>query len=106
VFPADSRITTEEFDSILKKGKTFVSPFFSLCLFREGRTAFAVVASKKVSKKAVVRNKNKRRVRHALRSVLKNKIFSGSLVVFIRKDLSSSPYALILSEMETVLSKM
>lgn len=57
------RVRKEEFDSIIKKGGYYQSPFFTVrYLPTTEKTNFAVVVSKIVSNSAVVRNKTKRRV--------------------------------------------
>ena len=104
MFPQTQRITALEFDSILKKGRTTHSSLFSLCFVPSNKIHVAVVASKKVSKKAVIRNRNKRRVRHALKSLIK-KGSSGYFVFFIKKDLTSIKYPTLLEELKPLVSK-
>jgi ribonuclease P protein component len=81
-------LNKEQFEMVMKKGKMIHSPLFSLYYLKGESSAFAAVASKKVSKKAVIRNRNKRRVREILR---KNKemLPSGSYILFIKKDLNA-----------------
>jgi ribonuclease P protein component len=101
VFAFEDRVHSEQFDEVLKKGKMKNSPLFSVCYLKGSKSTFAAVASKKVSKKAVIRNKNKRRVRHALKNIGLDAP-TGAYVVFIKKDLSLVPYP----ELVTVLAKM
>lgn len=105
MFVFNERVHSAHFDEVLKKGKMLHSPFFSLCFLEEEAKAFAVVASKKVSKKAVIRNRNKRRVRHALKEISKN-LPSGAYVVFIKRDLSVIPYPEINKEIITLLDRV
>lgn len=106
MFPKNQRITSREFLEIMKRGKNYHFPLFSLCQVSVyEKSCFAVVASKKVSKKAVIRNRNKRRVREAFKKLLK-KPFSGALIVFIKKDLSSLSYSSLIEELKVVISKI
>lgn len=101
MFVFEDRVHSEHFDEVLKKGKTKHSPLFSVCYLKASKSSFAVVASKKVSKKAVVRNKNKRLVRHILKKMTIN-LEKGAYIVFIKKDLSAIAYP----ELVAVLVKM
>jgi ribonuclease P protein component len=76
-----------------------------LCYAPHTKSLVAVVASKKVSKKAVVRNKNKRRVRHALKSLIP-KHFLGYFVFFIKKDVSFIKYNLLAEDLKNLVSKV
>jgi ribonuclease P protein component len=95
VFPRSQRITSLEFDDILKRGKTSVSPLFSLCYLPANKSYFAVVASKKVSKKAVVRNRNKRHTRSILRKIEQELSRSGYFILFIKRDLSTIEHVVL-----------
>ena len=101
VFSYEDRVHSEEFEEVLKKGKMIHSPLFSLSVLKNSKKAYAVVASKKVSKKAVVRNKNKRRVRHALKKITTS-LPTASYIVFIKKDLTAISY----TELTLELSKL
>jgi len=104
LFPHAQRITVAEFTSVLKKGKTTQSPSFSLCFVPDPKLYVAVVASKKVSKKAVIRNKNKRRVRPLLKELTKQGT-SGYFVVFIKKDLSKIKVSHLREELSGLVSR-
>ena len=80
------------------------SPLFSLSYIKPENKAFSVVASKKVSKKAVIRNKNKRRVRHVLKKITEN-ITDGAYVVFIKKDLSTLPTQTFVLELTHLIER-
>ncbi|MCK9351301.1 MAG: ribonuclease P protein component [Candidatus Paceibacterota bacterium] len=72
MFPKKNRISKREFDGLMKNGRVFHSPFFSLRIMRGGKdmSKFAFVISKKVAKNAADRNKLKRRGFHALREII------------------------------------
>ena len=105
MFVFEKRIHSEDFDKVLKKGKITHSPLFSLSYLKleDQSQAFAVVASKKVSKKAVIRNRNKRRVRHILKKIASN-LPSGAYAVFIKKDLAPFSHQELLTEVNRLLN--
>lgn len=105
MFSYKNRVHTEQFEEILKKGKNIHSPLFSISYVKAPNKAFAVVASKKVSKKAVVRNKNKRRVRHILKTIEENCI-SGLYIIFIKKDLARIPHGEIKEEIVKIIGRV
>jgi len=60
------------------------------------------VVSKKISKKAVVRNKIKRRLKHLCRENLK----SGSFVIVVKKDISNEDFKKIEDEFKKVICQI
>lgn len=92
-----------------KKGlpkHTLSTPFFTL---RYGvssvdRIQCAVVVSKKVNKKAVARNKIKRRFMHAFQQVVKDKNNAYSLVFFLKKGIQDMKQEEIKQEIQKVLT--
>lgn len=87
---------------MLSKAKNLHSPLFSVSFLEDSTNKFAVVVSKKCSKEAVVRNKNKRRVRHALRKLILKK--TGYYTVFVKKDLSKVSFLLLEEEIKNLIS--
>lgn len=79
MFPKNQRVTKKkDFDLIFKKGKVYHSPIFSIRILENdsGVQRFAVLVSKKVSNKAVDRNKTKRIIREAVKQ--NTKLFPSS----------------------------
>jgi ribonuclease P protein component len=71
-----------------------------------GKTCFGITVSRKVSKKAVVRNRLKRQVRAALRALLPG-IQEGRLVVVsLRPTAVACEYKDFLRELEQLLRKL
>jgi ribonuclease P protein component len=71
MFPKNQRITDKkDFDLIFKKGKRYYSPFFGIRIIKNDLDTqrFAVLVSKKVSKKAVERNRTKRVIRETIKA--------------------------------------
>lgn len=91
-----------------KKGlpkHTLSTPFFTLRygLSSVDRVQCAVVVSKKVNKKAVGRNKVKRRFMHALQQVVKNKDDAYSFVFFLKKGIQDMKQEEMKQEIQKVL---
>lgn len=59
----------------------------------QGHTRTAIVVSKKVDKRAVVRNRNRRRVAGILRGVGETYLAGCDIVVTVRQDLSGLSHA-------------
>lgn len=59
----------EDIKRVLRKGRSFKTPLFTVysALNAEATSRVGVIVSNKISKKAVVRNKIKRRLRNALK---------------------------------------
>lgn len=78
---------TKNFDRVKSEGKVIQSKNFGLAVFKrkdKESSKFGFVVSTKISKKAVDRNKTKRRLREEVRKNL-DKIKSGHDVVFLAK---------------------
>jgi ribonuclease P protein component len=89
----------------MKKGKIIHSPLFSLYYLKDITLSYAAVVSKKVSKKAVIRNRNKRRVREILRKQADH-LTSGAYVVFIKRDLATIKHPFLKEELLSIVTKM
>jgi len=83
------RLTKEEIQNVKDKGSFLGTPFFSLLYIKPKKSGsvsskFAFVLSKKVSKKAIERNRTKRILAGSVRSLIKE-IQEGYLVLFLVK---------------------
>lgn len=83
--PKKHRLLKNEVEIVLKEGKTINSSFFSLKILKnqENKLKFAFIAPKKIFKKAVLRNKVKRRLRELVRKIADRN--SGLDVVLMAK---------------------
>lgn len=81
------RINKELFTEIIKAGKSVSSDDLSLKIrpIPADCSAFAFVVSSRVAKKAVERNKLKRRVRHIIRKVLPEIKRGLGIIIFFKK---------------------
>ena len=59
------------------------------------------MVSKKISKKAVVRNKIKRRIRHLFKKNLK----SGKYIVIVKNDISETDFEKIENDFKKIIKK-
>ncbi len=85
MLPQVNRLKKEkDFDKVFKKGKSFKNSFLILRILQNNlkESHFGFIVSKKVSKKAILRNKIKRRLRDIIRQNIKN-IKKGIDVVLI-----------------------
>ncbi len=106
MLPRKKRLTTELFDQIMSSGRIFNSPLFTLRAIKtKEKSRFSVVASKKIFKTAVLRNKIRRRV-YAQIEKLSPRIQGGFNGIFLAKQIveKSSPEA-ISSELENLFVK-
>jgi len=77
------RLKGKEFEEVLKKGRGFkVGNLVLKVLYKEKEKKFGFLVSKKIFKKAVQRNKIKRRLREILREKVEN-LKDGIRAVFI-----------------------
>lgn len=86
MLPQNRRIKKEDIEQIIKKGRAYHTPLFYIKYLpnKEEKTAFAIIISSKVVKKAVLRNKIRRQIKSFLLNHL-NKIKDGFNIVFIIK---------------------
>lgn len=90
MLPANRRLTTEFFDKTIA-GRSFHSPLFSLKVILSAekspkRTRFAVSASKKIFKTAVLRNRARRRTYAAVASLLPRIIDGFFAIILIKPE--------------------
>ncbi|HYM65526.1 MAG TPA: ribonuclease P protein component [Candidatus Sulfotelmatobacter sp.] len=69
-------------------GKTINTPLFSLKISQSGEkeTKFGFVVSKKISKKAVLRNKTKRVLQEAARGALEKVASGKNIIIYAKKN--------------------
>jgi ribonuclease P protein component len=68
---------------VFRRGRRFYSPYFTLFYLPHPTLEISPVVSKKVARRAVARNKIKRRIRHLGRLYFQN----GRIVVVAKRDL-------------------
>jgi len=109
MLPKANRLVKEsEFKKVAKRAKPVHSNFLILKKLPNPNqvTAFGIVISTKVSKKAVVRNKIRRRIREILRIYL-NEVMPGFKVMLVVKNtILDKDYQAIKVDLEALLKKV
>ena len=105
------RLTKEEIKNVKDEGIFLGTPFFSLLYLKAKKgslvsSKFAFVLSKKVSKKAIERNRTKRILAGSVRSLVKE-IQEGYLVLFlVKKRAIGEDRQVILETISNAFSKI
>ena len=99
----------KDFKEMRTKGKNVYSPLFNLKFIatNEEESKFAIVVSKKVSKKAVVRNKIKRQIREIIRLELRDKRIKNNfnVVIYTKRLIAEKEYKELEQEIHYILKK-
>jgi len=110
MLPKENRLTDDyDFRRVKRLGKSHPGPLFSLAAAprkTKGQSRFCFVISKKIDKRATVRNRVKRLLRGAVRERLE-KIPDGFDIVFVvRPKIVGRSYEEINTEFDKILSKV
>ncbi|MFC1613323.1 ribonuclease P protein component [Patescibacteria group bacterium] len=108
MLPKNNRLTkTKDFDNVYKKGRNFFTKILGIKYIKNelDMTRIGLVISQKISKKAVVRNKTKRRLREILRLRLSNIHKGYDIIILTRKGIEDCDYAEIEKNIEYALNK-
>ena len=109
MFPKTNRLTTEaNFTEVLSRGKTLHSPLFTLKYTTTSQSLeskIGIIASKKIARQAVYRNKARRRIREALRGNVKQLKPGNMLVFLVKREMLLSSYQNIVKEVQATLNK-
>lgn len=107
-FPKKQRITRKiDFEKIFSQGKAVQNSFFFMYALKNqlGFNRFASIVSSKISSKAVVRNKIRRRVLEASRKIL-NKINSGfDIIISVRPKVKDQKFSELEDSLIDILKK-
>lgn len=101
--PKKHRLLKKQVEMVIKEGKTINSSFFSVKVLKnqENKAKIAFIAPKKMFKKAVLRNKAKRKLREMARSNIQKMV--GFDVVFMAKQgLNDQNKAFLLEEFSNI----
>lgn len=96
-----NRLTaSKDIMKVLRTGqRTGAGPFVVYALRnRSSETRMTVVISKKVDKRAVVRNRCRRRVREAFRPLLPHLEPGFDILIYIKQDMGNVPFKTITSD--------
>ncbi len=98
----------KEFERVFKEGKAAKKDFLFIKFIKNDldATRFGFVVSKKISKKAVVRNKVKRRLREAAREMLSDIKPGYDVVVVAQKGIENLDFFQIKDNLKQLLKKI
>lgn len=105
-----NRLTKEkDFENLFKNGQAFHSQLFNLKIVRNklNNTRFGFIISKKVSKKAVERNKIKRRLREVIRKEIEQikNGYDAVIIVKNNQEVIKKEYLQIKNEVDNLIKK-
>jgi len=100
------RLTRQEFDRSFKLGKRLHSPFLQLIYHPSDAFHGSVVVSKKVAKRAVDRNKLRRRIYGVLYTDLKGKEAHATVIVIAKQGLLALTRKEAALQVRELLSRM
>ncbi|MDI6752157.1 MAG: ribonuclease P protein component [bacterium] len=80
-----------EFEELFKNGKRVASRFFATFFLAKEEKRIGIIVSKKVSKKAVIRNRVRRRIREIYR-LNKEDMPQGWIMVIARKEITEADF--------------
>lgn len=114
MLPQKNRVKTSEFDLILKEGKRIFGDNISLSYVKIRLISRLLwLFQKKISKKAVDRNRQKRLAREAIKNVFKdgdsNRLFGNfqySCLFFIKKKILDLPLSKVIEEVNLLSKRM
>ncbi|OGZ63022.1 MAG: ribonuclease P protein component [Candidatus Staskawiczbacteria bacterium RIFCSPLOWO2_01_FULL_37_25b] len=97
----------KDFDEIFKKGKIFKGGFLILKIIKNnsGKSRFAFIVSQKVSKKAVIRNKIRRRLAQIIRLNLQNIKVGADIVLIALPGIEKENFLNIQKILNNLLAK-
>jgi ribonuclease P protein component len=110
MLPQKHRVKTEDFTNVLNNGKKIFGEYFTLTYLKNTpHFKASVVISKKIAKKAVNRNMQKRKTREAIRKIfspLDSSSYPYSCLFFIKKDISEVPLTELTKEISGFSKKL
>ena len=108
MLPRENRLKKEkDFKLVLRSKNFFSDDFLILKDIRNDLeiSRFAFIVSKKISNKAVIRNRIKRLLREAVRADIKNIKGGWDIIFFTRKNIVEKKYFEIEEEIKRLLKK-
>jgi len=104
MLPKKDRISLKsEFEDIKQDGKRFSTQLFTLVFLKASESKFGVIITKKVEPKAVKRNRLKRIVFESFR-INKGKLKPGKYLLLCKRQIVTSTYEEILTEIQKVVA--
>lgn len=108
MLPKENRLKREkDFERVFKKGKRFKGRFLFLRVLKSdlSESRFGFIVSKKISKKAVVRNKIKRRLREIIRSKLLDVKGGFDILIISLSGIENKEFKEVEEEVDEILKR-
>lgn len=110
MLPRHARVHTRaDIDRVMRKGRTLSSPFFAVKIVSRGdggHPRFGFIVSNKISKRAVVRNRIKRRLREQMRRRQEYFAPGSDVIVIARPPLVNADSAAVGDALDSTLARM
>ena len=109
MLPKENRLKKKkDFEKLFKEGKSFSEKFLVLKINKNNlnNNRFGFIVSKKISKKAVTRNKIKRQLREIVRKEINNYQKGFDVAVIALPDIESKNFEEISQALECILKKI
>ncbi|MFZ2253149.1 MAG: ribonuclease P protein component [Minisyncoccia bacterium] len=103
MLPKKERLSRLEFNRFFSVGKRQHSPLFQIVFAPHETLHASVVVSKKIAKRAVVRNKIRRRIYDIVRNYHSEERMCGVFIFVVKPGVVTTPYAALKSEVITAL---
>lgn len=103
--PKNRLSSNKDINNVLKFGKVVFTPYFNIKVLTTSHKypRFAIAVSLKISKKAVIRNKIKRRIRSILRNNLANINKKYDMVIIAKPPITTINYDLLAQKIAVFL---
>ncbi len=109
VLPKENRLNKKkDFERVFKRGKGFKEDFLFIKIIKNDleTSRFGFIVSQKISKKAVIRNKIKRRMRESVRTALKDAARGYDIVFLPSSDITKRSFKEINEAINKALIKI
>lgn len=104
MLPKDCRLTRAEVNTLYTRGTRVTSPILGAVFMKGQRSKIGVSVASKVVGKATTRNRIRRRIFDAISAYPDD--LSGSLLIFVRKDVSDERFDWISNEVWRLISRV
>ncbi len=108
MFKRSARFSTRQFNQVLEKGRVVHSPFFVLRFVYEEKKQLprlAAVAPQKIFRTAVRRNKARRQIYEAVRSLYEGLPPKVSIIIFAKNPVITAPFTEIIQALKEIFVK-
>ncbi len=104
MFSKSSRLNSRIFNNIFKKGTMVFSKYFRMKYYPTDVVSVAVVIPKKILKKRIERNREKRRITHILKEIIPHDTYF-SYIFWLTKDSSDFSHKELKQHIQDFLKK-